>query len=161
MKQTEPQELVPLSSQQHADIDKATPRKRGRVVSSLLEYGAASGQGAALEAALTTVALHGIALAGLEVVKAAAVGIWHDTHEPAEIVLQGPFGVEAALLVERLAFYAIVPQPRKKELLSLVRPLLPAAGSPSRTAFIEFKRYLSDLQPLQSRHISPASFGPL
>lgn len=68
----------------------------------------------------------------------------------------GPFATDAALLVERLAFYAIATQPRKKYLFCVVRPLLPAAGSPSRAAFnVEFKLYLPDLQPLQSRHFSP------
>lgn len=156
MKKAEPQELVPLSSRQHADIDKATPPNRGKVVSSLLEGGTENGQEAALEAALTKVARAGMAVAGLEVVKAAAIGVWHGTHVPQERVFQGPYATDAALLVERLAFYAIVPQPRKKELLCLVRPILPAAESALRSTFnAEFKRYLPDLQPLQSRHFSP------
>ncbi len=155
MKQAEPQELVPLSARYHSEIDKATPLNRGKVMSSLLDGGTANGQEAALEAALTDVARKGMAVAGFEVIKAAAIGVWHGTHVPQERVLQGPFATDAALLVERLAFYAIVSQPRKKELLSLVRPLLPAAGSPPRAAFnVEFKRYLPDLQPLQTRHAS-------
>lgn len=148
--------LVPFSAKQHAAIDKATSPTRGKVVSSLLEGGTENGQEAVLEAALTEVARAGMAEAGFEVVKAAAMGVWHGSHAPAESVFRGPFGLEAALLVERLAFYAIVPQPRKKKLLCVVRPILPATDSASRDAFnAEFKRYLPDLQPLQSRHFSP------
>lgn len=148
--------LVPLSSRQHTAIEKSAPLHRGPVLSSLLEAPAPYDLSALLEAALTAVAQKGLAASGVEVVKSAALGVWHGSHVPAESVFQGPFALEAALLVERLAFYAIVPQPRKKELLCLVRPSLAAAGGLSRTAFnAEFKRYLPDLQPLQGRHFSP------
>lgn len=149
--------LVPLSSQQHTAIETAAPTQRGPVLSSLLDTTEPIDRSALLEAALTTVAKTGLAASGFEVVKSAALGVWHGSHVPAESVFQGSFLVEAALLIERLAFYAIVPQPRKKALLSLVSPLLPAAGSPSRTAFnTKFKRYLPELQPLQTRHAKPS-----
>lgn len=148
--------LVPHSSRQHTAIEKSAPLQRGPVLSSLLEAPEPNNSCAQLDAALTTVAQKGLGASGFEVAKTAALGVWHGSHVPAESVFRGPFALEAALLVERLAFYAIVSQPRKKALLSLVRPLLPAADSAMRAAFnVEFKRYLPDLQPLQSRHFSP------
>lgn len=150
-------EFIPLTPQQHLEIAKATPCTQGAVVSSLLDTCKSSASDSEFLAALTTVTQRGLAGAGQAVIEAAANGVWHSHHVPQECVLQGPYEVEAALLIERLAFYAIVPQPRKKALLSLVRRLLPAEGSASRTTFnTEFQRYLPALQPLQTRHARPS-----
>lgn len=117
------------------------------------QSGADSETALPFERALTTVVQRGLEASGFGFVKSVALGVWHGSHLPAACVFQGPFASEAVLLVERLAFYAIVPQPRKKALLSLVGPLLPAGGSASRAAFnFVFKRYLPELQPLQTRH---------
>lgn len=146
-------EFEPLTPQEHALIASAEPCTRGAVVSSLLESCASSACDFDFAAALTVVAQRGLASAGLAVVKTVAKGVWHGHHVPQKGVFQGPYEEEAALLIERLAIYAIVPQPRKKALLSLVRLLLPADESASRTVFnSEFKRYLPELQPLQTRH---------
>lgn len=145
--------LVPLSSRQHTAIEKSAPLHRGTVLSSLLDNHEPNSSCALLDAALTSVAQKGLGASGFEAVKSAALGVWHGNHVPAESVFRGTFALDAALLVERLAFYAIVSQSRKKDLLCVVRPLLPTAGSPSRAAFnVEFKRYLPALQPLQTRH---------
>lgn len=150
-------ELIPLTPQQHVEIAKAAPWIEGAVVSSLLDTCKSSASDSEFIAALTKVTQRGLAGAGQAVIEATANGVWHSHHVPQECVLQGPYEVEAALLIERLAFYAIVPQPRKKALLSLVRLLLPAEGSASRTSFnTEFQRYLPALQPLQTRHARPS-----
>lgn len=65
-----------------------------------------------------------------------------------------PLSHEAALLLERLAWYNIVAAPRKRALLAHAKlSLSHQTQEADRKRFnTAFKRHLPGLQPLQSRH---------
>lgn len=68
----------------------------------------------------------------------------------------GPHRDDAVSLVERLSYYNVVPQERKRLLLQEVRRLRAASSRPNEAPVDEFsgafRRFLPDLQPLQTRH---------
>lgn len=106
-----------------------------------------------LQAALAAVAVQGLASAFYEDVECVARAIWHGDLVPRLDGLQGPHAAEAALLVERLSFYNLVPQARKQVLRACLGRLLEPVSAPGRAAVEQaYKRFLPRLQPLQSRH---------
>lgn len=106
-----------------------------------------------LESVLTQVAQKGLACVDLDAVKAAALAVWYGTETPNLADLQGPHAVDAMQLVERLSYYNLVPQPRKKALLGRVRTALSAHKEVARGDFESaYKIFLPQLQPLQTRH---------
>lgn len=110
-----------------------------------------------LNAVLTQVAQRGLKCVEFEAVKDAALAVWYGTETPELSALQGPHAVEAVQLVERLSYYNVVPQPRKKALLGCARQALAARKAVSRTDFESaYKSFLPRLQPLQTRHYAGA-----
>lgn len=108
---------------------------------------------ASLESVLTQVAQRGLARMDLAAVKAAALAVWYGTETPNFADLQGPHAADAMQLVERLSYYNLVPQPRKKALLGRVRVALSAHKDVARADFeATYKTFLPQLQPLQTRH---------
>ena len=102
---------------------------------------------------LSLVAQRGLARVEFEVVRAVALALWYGVETPELAGLQGPHVAEAVQLVERLSYYNVVPQPRKKVLLGKVRKALEFLQSVTRTDFERaYKAFLPELQPLQTRH---------
>jgi hypothetical protein len=89
----------------------------------------------------------------LETVEATALTVWYGSVVPDLEKVQGPHKREALFLLERLTYYNVVPQPRKKELLSKVRQ---AGGRfedlNNSTLESLFSKFLPSLQPMQTRH---------
>lgn len=107
----------------------------------------------ALHDSLTVVATQGLSNVEFETVEAVALGVWYAEDTPAFSTLQGAHLGDAVLLVERLAYYNVVPQERKRELLALVRAVVHPPPQSTRDCFdVAFKRFLPKLQPLQTRH---------
>jgi hypothetical protein len=108
-------------------------------------------------AALTKVARQGLSHVDQAVVEAAAMGVWHGEEEPDLEVVFGPHLADAVDLVERLSYYNVVPQERKKKLLKQVRLLRGSSHLVQDSNFeTTFRRFLPRLQPLQTRHFSRA-----
>jgi len=103
--------------------------------------------------ALQDVAARGMRHAEFESVQAVALAVWYGSTALDLATLNGPHATEAALLVERLGFYNVVPQPRKRELRAVTAPLLVAVDPAARAEFEKsYKAVLARLQPLQTRH---------
>lgn len=106
------------------------------------------------DTAFGQVAQHGLSQVGIKVVREAALAVWHGVDSINLQTLSGPCLGEALCLLERLSFYNLVPQDRKRSLLGQVRQ--------SRAGLLEtvdvqafeatYRKYLPDLQPLQTRH---------
>lgn len=110
-----------------------------------------------LNAVLTQVAQRGLRCVEFEAVKDAALAVWYGTETPELSTLQGPHSVEAVQLVERLSYYNVVPQPRKKALLGRARQALAVRQDVARADFESaYKAFLPRLQPLQTRHYAGA-----
>lgn len=110
-----------------------------------------------LTAVLTQVAEQGLKCVGFDAVKDAALAVWYGTETPELDALQGPHSVEALRLVERLSYYNVVPQPRKKVLLGRARQALADFKEAGRADFeLAYKTFLPQLQPLQTRHYAGA-----
>lgn len=106
-----------------------------------------------LQDSLTLVAQQGLLNAAFEVAEAVALGVWYGADTPDFSKLPGAYRGDAVLLVERLAYYNVVSQERKRELLTLVRAEAPTPPPAAHDNFESaFKRHLPKLQPLQTRH---------
>jgi len=106
-----------------------------------------------LNAVLTQVAQRGLKCVEFEAVRDAALAVWYGTETPELDSLQGPHSDEAVQLVERLSYYNLVPQPRKKALLGRARQALAVRKEVARADFeAAYKTFLPQLQPLQTRH---------
>jgi hypothetical protein len=106
-----------------------------------------------VEAALSEVALRGMSHVNLDVVKTAALDVWFGSQVRDLTKLKGPHQKDVLFLVERLTYYNVVPQSRKKALLEKVRQ---AGGrfEDLNNPVLEdvFNDFLPDLQPMQTRH---------
>lgn len=110
----------------------------------------------AANAALMRVAQQGLSHVDGRVVEAVAMGVWHGEEAPDLELATGPHLDDAMKLVERLSYYNVVPQERKKKLLGQVRRLRHSARGSNDSQFdSEFRRFLPRLQPLQTRHFRP------
>ena len=105
------------------------------------------------QAALSEVAQRGMPHVGLNVMKAAALDVWYGSEVRDLSKLKGPHQKDVLFLVERLAYYNVVSQPRKKALLQTVRQ---AGGrfEDLNNPVLEnvFNDFLPELQPMQTRH---------
>ena len=106
-----------------------------------------------LNEALARVASAGMLHADFETVRHVALGVWYGEESPAWGDLKGNHFTEAVLLVERLSYYNVVPQSRKKTLLASCHLVL-GALSPVMVEDFEraYKKLLPLLQPFQTRH---------
>jgi len=118
---------------------------------------------APVHATAATVALEKVAQQGLlhvdfEVVRQAALAVWHSQEGVDLEGVRGPYLGEAASLLERLSFYNVVAQDRKKTLLSQVRRVRSGSPVASNNNGFEaaYRKFLPQLQPLQTRHFAPA-----
>jgi hypothetical protein len=84
-----------------------------------------------MNAALTHVAQRGLMCVDFDAVKATALAVWYGTEPPDLTELKGPHFVEVVQLVERLSYYNVVPQSRK-------RVLFGSARRPRRTRYGSF-----------------------
>jgi hypothetical protein len=112
----------------------------------------------AANAALAKVAQQGLLHVDFDVVQQAALAVWH-THEEVNLEsVQGPYLGEAVRLLERLSFYNVVNQDRKKALLSQVRRFEGMAQVTVKAPEFEtaYRKFLPRLQPLQTRHFAAA-----
>lgn len=106
---------------------------------------------------LAEVASKGLARVAFDAVKDVALEVWYGSSLEAEDLahLDGPHKRDALFLVERLAYYNVVPQPRKKVLLKGVQA---AGGNLNTSTNLTLERafgvFLPRLQPLQTRHYS-------
>lgn len=78
----------------------------------------------ALNEALRKVAQQGLSRAGFDAVEAVARAVWHSDSLPDFAAVQGSFEDQAVWLLQRLSFYNIVAQPRKKASLAQTRQAL-------------------------------------
>lgn len=102
---------------------------------------------------LSQVAQRGLMRVDFDVVKATALAVWYGTETPDLAELKGPHCAEAVQLVERLSYYNVVPQARKKALLSCARRALATHQGVARTEFESaYKTFLPRLQRMQTRH---------
>ena len=110
---------------------------------------------------LVRVAKVGLAVAGEAAAEKVALGVWHGDEPPSLVGAEGPHRADAVYLLGRLAYYNIVPQERKRMLLGQVRLARQAEGQSTDTTPLEliFRSYLPRLQPLQTRHYRPPSYG--
>jgi hypothetical protein len=110
------------------------------------------------QAALSEVARRGMSRVNLDVMKAAAVDVWYGSEVRDLSKLEGPYQKDVLFLVERLTYYNVVPQSRKKALLQTVRQ---AGGrfEDLNNPVLEgrFNDFLPDLQPMQTRHYRQTS----
>jgi hypothetical protein len=70
-----------------------------------------------VDAALSEVARRGMLRVSFDVVKATALDVWYGSEVRDLTKLRGPYQKDVLFLVERLVYYNVVPQPRKKALL--------------------------------------------
>ena len=109
-------------------------------------------------AALAEVAHGGLAHAHahVDLIKLIAIDIWYGTEVRDLSLLRGPHYKEMLFLVERLTYYNVVPQKRKRALLVTVRQVggtfLDLQNSELEAIFNGF---LPELQPMQTRHFQP------
>ena len=89
--------------------------------------------------------------------KTAALDVWYGTEVRDLTKVEGPHRKDVLFLVERLAFYNVVPKTRKKAIVQEVR----RAGGLSE--FLDdpkledrFNDFLPELQPMQTRHFAMA-----
>lgn len=102
---------------------------------------------------LALVAAQGLSNVEFETVESVALDVWYGADTPDFSALGDAHIGDAVLLVERLAYYNVVPQDRKRVLLALVRAVVPTPSQCARDKFdMAFKRHLPKLQPLQTRH---------
>lgn len=102
---------------------------------------------------LREVARVGLRHAPYSAVEAVALAVWYGTEVPDFSPVEGRSLTGAALLVERLRCYNVVPQARKRVLGECVRTLVAQVTTSDQAEFEQdYKRHLSRLQPLQSRH---------
>jgi len=105
------------------------------------------------QAALSEVAQKGMTQVKLDVMKAVALDVWYGSEVRDLSKLEGPYRKDVLFLVERLTYYNVVPQSRKKALLQTVRQ---AGGrfEDLNNPVLEgrFNDFLPDLQPMQTRH---------
>lgn len=88
-----------------------------------------------------------------ESVRAVAEGVWHSSLALGD---HTTLNEAAALLLQRLSWYCIVPQERKRLILAAIGPLLADTDACARYRFNrQFLRHLPRLQPLQTRHYVP------
>ena len=105
--------------------------------------------------ALDQVAKDGLLRVNFDVVKTVALYVWYGSEVCDLSRVQGPYQKDALFLVERLAYYNLVPQPRKKALLEQVRRAGGSFGDLDNEELEgRFNDFLPDLQPLQSRHFA-------
>lgn len=110
-----------------------------------------------LDTVLTQVAQRGLRRVEFETVRDAALAVWYGAETPELESLQGPHSDEAVQLVERLSYYNVVSQPRKKVLLGRARQALASHKGVARVDFeAAYKAFLPRLQPLQTRHYARA-----
>lgn len=110
-----------------------------------------------LNEALARVASAGMLHADFETVRDVALGVWYGEESPAWGDLKGNHFTEAVLLVERLSYYNVVPQSRKKTLLPSCRLVLGTLSPVMAEDFEQgYKRLLPGLQPFQTRHYADA-----
>ena len=110
-----------------------------------------------LNTVLTQVAQRGLRCVEFDAVKDAALAVWYGTETPELDSLQGPHSGESVQLVERLSYYNVVPQTRKKALLVRVRQARDVHKKVERADFESaYKTFLPQLQPLQTRHYAGA-----
>jgi hypothetical protein len=106
-----------------------------------------------VDAALSEVARWGMLRVSFDVVKATALDVWYGSEVRDLTKLRGPYQKDVLFLVERLVYYNVVPQPRKKALLEEVRR---AGGRfqdlENQQLEDRFNDFLPDLQPMQTRH---------
>ena len=104
-------------------------------------------------AALTEVARSGLAQAPVDLIKLIAIDIWYGTHVRDLSLLRGSHHKEMLFLVERLTYYNVVPQERKRALLASVR-LAGGTFWDLQNPVLEaiFNGFLPELQPMQTRH---------
>lgn len=110
-----------------------------------------------LNAALARVASAGMLHTEFETVRDVALGVWYGEDCPTWSDMKGAYFTEAVLLVERLSYYNVVPQSRKKMLLASCRMVL-GTLSPVMVEDFEqaYKKLLPRLQPFQTRHFTDA-----
>jgi hypothetical protein len=105
------------------------------------------------ETALSKVARVGMSRVDSSTVEATALDVWYGSDVPDLSKVTGPHKKDVLFLVERLTYYNVVPQSRKKALLTQVRQAggkfedLDNAGLESY-----FNNFLPSLQPMQTRH---------
>lgn len=106
-----------------------------------------------LQDSLALVAQQGLSNVAFEVAEAVALGVWYGADTPDFSKLPGAHRGDAVLLVQRLAYYNVVSQERKRVLFALVRAVTPTPPQAAHDNFESaFKRHLPKLQPLQTRH---------
>ena len=105
------------------------------------------------ETALSKVARLGMPRVDSSTVEAIALDIWYGSSIPDFSKVVGPHKKDVLFLVERLTYYNVVPQSRKKALLAQVRQ---AGGKfeDLENAELEsvFNNFLPGLQSMQTRH---------
>ena len=105
------------------------------------------------ETALSKVARVGMSRVDSSTVEATALDVWYGSGVPDLSKVTGPHKKDVLFLVERLTYYNVVPQSRKKALLTQVRQ---AGGKfeDLENAWLEavFNNFLPSLQPMQTRH---------
>ncbi len=77
----------------------------------------------AANTSLAKVAQQGLLHVDFDVVRQVAMAVWHGQDRVDLREVQGPYLADALSLLERLSFYNVVPQDRKKALLEQVRQL--------------------------------------
>lgn len=113
-----------------------------------------------VDAALAEVARCGISRVNLDVVKAAALDVWYGSDVRDLTKVKGPHHKDVLFLVERLAYYNVVPQSRKKALLAQVRRAGGTFEDLSNQVLEDaFNDFLPELQPMQSRHYQQPSLA--
>ena len=107
---------------------------------------------------LSQVARHGLACADESLVESVALAVWYGMDVPEVSDLQGSHSDEALRLVERLTYYSVASQSRKKQLLAAVRAFRAQQQmeltEEDQSFNREFLRFLPRLQPLQTRHFA-------
>ncbi|OIQ80674.1 hypothetical protein GALL_375710 [mine drainage metagenome] len=105
--------------------------------------------------ALAKVARRGLRHVDVGSVRTTALAVWYGRGSLDLDHATGPHRGDAVSLVERLSYYNVVPQERKRYLLQEVRRLRADAGmneTPADEFGRAFLQFLPDLQPLQTRH---------
>ena len=109
-----------------------------------------------VDSAIAEVAKIGLAHANFGVVKQIALFVWYGSEVKDFTQFDGPMHADMLFLVERLTYYNVVPQPRKKALLANIRQAGGTFANMQNSQLENsFNRFLPELQPMQSRHFVP------
>lgn len=113
-----------------------------------------------INSALAKVALFGLAHTPIDLIKLIAIDIWYGTDVRDLSLLRGPQYKDMLFLVERLTYYNVVPQERKRALLAIVR-LAGGTFWDLQNPVLEaiFNSFLPELQPMQTRHFQESLWG--